>query len=107
MARVTPSLHFLLSQSGVANSFQPLKLGDGATSIVEMLFCTSLVALVGAGDRPSSSTRRLQIVNTKVRFTLPSLFPFSSDLTKETAKHNRDNQRFVNSRSRLASWRSN
>lgn len=40
--------------------------GDGATSIVEMLFCTSLVALVGAGDRPASSTRRLQIVNTKV-----------------------------------------
>jgi hypothetical protein len=31
-----------------------------------MLFCTSLVALVGAGDRPASSTRRLQIVNTKV-----------------------------------------
>lgn len=31
-----------------------------------MLFCTSLVALVGAGERPSSSTRRLQIVNTKV-----------------------------------------
>ena len=41
--------------------------GDGATSIVEMLFCTSLVALVGAGERPNSSTRRLQIVNTKVR----------------------------------------
>ncbi|KAL8293453.1 hypothetical protein RQP46_000154 [Phenoliferia psychrophenolica] len=38
---------------------------DGATSIVEMLFCTSLVALVGAGERPNSSTRRLQIVNTK------------------------------------------
>jgi autophagy-related protein 18 len=31
-----------------------------------MLFSTSLVALVGAGDRPSTSTRRLQIVNTKV-----------------------------------------
>lgn len=41
-------------------------LDDGATSVVEMLFCTSLVALVGAGDKPSSSTRRLQIVNTKV-----------------------------------------
>jgi hypothetical protein len=33
---------------------------------VEMLFCTSLVALVSAGDKPSASPRRLQIVNTKV-----------------------------------------
>lgn len=39
---------------------------EGATSTVEMLFCTSLVALVGAGDKPNSSTRKLQIVNTKV-----------------------------------------
>ncbi|GAA6011894.1 hypothetical protein JCM11491_000094 [Sporobolomyces phaffii] len=51
---------------------------DGATSIVEMLFCTSLVALVGAGDRPSSSTRRLQIVNTKRQSTICELtFPTS------------------------------
>ncbi|KAI5481845.1 WD repeat domain phosphoinositide-interacting protein [Pseudohyphozyma bogoriensis] len=49
---------------------------DGATSIVEMLFCTSLVALVGAGERPSSSTRRLQIVNTKRQSTICELtFP--------------------------------
>ena len=32
-----------------------------------MLFCTSLIALVGAADQPSSSPRKLQIVNTKVR----------------------------------------
>lgn len=32
-----------------------------------MLFCTSLVALVGAPDtQPSNSPRKLQIVNTKV-----------------------------------------
>lgn len=31
-----------------------------------MLFCTSLVALVGAGDRPNASTRKLSIINTKV-----------------------------------------
>jgi hypothetical protein len=31
-----------------------------------MLFCTSLVAVVGAGDQPTSSPRRLQIINTKV-----------------------------------------
>ena len=32
-----------------------------------MLFCTSLIALVGAADEPESSPRKLQIVNTKVR----------------------------------------
>lgn len=32
-----------------------------------MLFCTSLIALVGAADQPQSSPRKLQIVNTKVR----------------------------------------
>jgi autophagy-related protein 18 len=30
-----------------------------------MLFSTSLVALVGGGDQPSSSPRKLQLVNTK------------------------------------------
>ncbi len=40
---------------------------DGAKGIVEMLFCTSLIALVGAADQPQSSPRKLQIVNTKVR----------------------------------------
>lgn len=41
---------------------------QGATGIVEMLFCTSLVALVGAAEnQPSNSPRKLQIVNTKVR----------------------------------------
>lgn len=41
-------------------------LDDGARGIVEMLFSTSLVALVGAADQPESSPRKLQIVNTKV-----------------------------------------
>ena len=39
---------------------------DSAKGIVEMLFCTSLVALVGVADQPQSSPRKLQIVNTKV-----------------------------------------
>ncbi|KAF9574844.1 autophagy protein [Mortierella alpina] len=39
---------------------------DSSIGIVEMLFCTSLVATVGAGDHPASSPRRLQIINTKV-----------------------------------------
>ena len=40
---------------------------DGAIGIAEMLFCTSLVAQVGAGEQPSLSPRRLQLTNTKVR----------------------------------------
>nr|KAJ3420658.1 autophagy protein [Polyrhizophydium stewartii] len=39
---------------------------DGGIGIVEMLFCTSLVALVGAGEQPAFSPRRLQIINTKL-----------------------------------------
>lgn len=36
---------------------------------MEMLFCTSLLALVGAADHPHLSPRKLQIVNTKVSMT--------------------------------------
>lgn len=38
---------------------------DGAAGICEMLFSSSLVALAGAGEPPSFSPRKLQIVNTK------------------------------------------
>ncbi|KAJ2785385.1 autophagy protein [Coemansia interrupta] len=38
---------------------------EGGIGTVEMLFCTSLVALVGSGDQPTLSPRRLQIINTK------------------------------------------
>ncbi|AOA63853.1 Phosphoinositide binding protein [Komagataella phaffii GS115] len=41
------------------------KNDDGGASIMEMLFSTSLVAVVGTGDKPSTSTRKLKIVNTK------------------------------------------
>ncbi|KAK8849687.1 hypothetical protein IAR55_005022 [Kwoniella newhampshirensis] len=55
------------------------KTDQGATGIVEMLFCTSLVALVGAADtQPSNSPRKLQIVNTKRQSTICELiFPTS------------------------------
>ncbi|CAB4377482.1 unnamed protein product [Rhizophagus irregularis] len=46
---------------------------DGGIGIVEMLFCTSLVALVGAGEHPSFSPRRLQITNTKRQTTICEL----------------------------------
>jgi autophagy-related protein 18 len=49
---------------------------DSSIGIVEMLFCTSLVAIVGAGDQPTSSPRRLQIINTKRESTICELtFP--------------------------------
>ncbi|CDS13526.1 hypothetical protein LRAMOSA05702 [Lichtheimia ramosa] len=38
---------------------------SGGTGIVEMLFCTSLVAHVGAGDELNISPRHLHIINTK------------------------------------------
>eukprot|EP01134_Creolimax_fragrantissima_P004413 CFRG4413T1 len=37
----------------------------GGTGVTEMLFCTALVALVGAGEQPNFSPRCLQIANTK------------------------------------------
>ena len=41
-----------------------------------MLFCTSLVAIVGIGDQPNSSPRRLKIINTKRKLTsVSSLSP--------------------------------
>ncbi|KAJ3214695.1 autophagy protein [Dinochytrium kinnereticum] len=46
---------------------------DGGIGIVEMLFCTSLVALVGAGEQPAFSPRRLQITNTKRQSTICEL----------------------------------
>lgn len=38
---------------------------EGGCGIVEMLFSTSLLAVVGIGDNPSMSPRRLKIINTK------------------------------------------
>lgn len=37
----------------------------GGYGIVEMLFSTSLLAVVGVGDQPAMSPRRLRIINTK------------------------------------------
>ncbi len=39
--------------------------GEGGAGIVEMLFHTSLVSLVGAGEQASFSPRRLRLWNTK------------------------------------------
>ncbi|KAI8899461.1 WD40-repeat-containing domain protein [Globomyces pollinis-pini] len=45
----------------------------GGIGIAEMLFSTSLIALVGAGEHPSFSPRRLQIINTKRQSTICEL----------------------------------
>ncbi|KAJ3024618.1 UNVERIFIED_CONTAM: autophagy protein [Siphonaria sp. JEL0065] len=46
---------------------------NNSFKVVEMLFCTSLVALVGAGLKPEQSPRRLQIMNTKRNSTICEL----------------------------------
>ncbi|XP_024379631.1 autophagy-related protein 18b isoform X1 [Physcomitrium patens] len=40
------------------------KRSEGAINVVEMLFSTSLVAVVGAGEQPALSPRRLSVFNT-------------------------------------------
>jgi len=43
-----------------------ITVAHGAIAVCEMLFQTSLVALVGIGDEHTMSPRKLQITNTKV-----------------------------------------
>lgn len=51
---------------------------DGSIGIVEMLFCSSLLAIVGTGEQSSLSPRRLKIINTKRQTTICELtFPTS------------------------------
>lgn len=51
---------------------------DGPIGIVEMLFCSSLLAIVGTGEQASLSPRRLKIINTKRHTTICELtFPTS------------------------------
>ncbi|KAG0293703.1 autophagy protein [Linnemannia gamsii] len=67
-----------LSGSAIPNCHLLVLSADSSIGIVEMLFCTSLVAIVGAGDQPASSPRRLQIINTKRQSTICELtFPTS------------------------------
>lgn len=46
---------------------------NGGIGCVEMLFCTSLIALVGAGETPAFSPRRLRIWNTKTKTVICEL----------------------------------
>ncbi|CDK27671.1 unnamed protein product [Kuraishia capsulata CBS 1993] len=52
------------------------KNDDGGAGIAEMLFATSLVAIVGLGDKPATSPRKLKIINTKRKSVICELvFP--------------------------------
>jgi autophagy-related protein 18 len=66
----TPDGFKIFSCDPFANCYQ----GEGGTGIVEMLFCTSLVAIVGSVDHPSRSPRTLQIINTKTKALICELF---------------------------------
>ncbi|KAG5184715.1 autophagy-related protein 18, partial [Tribonema minus] len=52
---------------------QRFSTGGGGLLHVEMLFCTSLVALVGGGDQPAFSPRRLRLWDTRKRAALCEL----------------------------------
>ncbi|KAL4427953.1 hypothetical protein ABPG75_002042 [Micractinium tetrahymenae] len=55
-----------------------LDLPLGAISIAKMLFCTSLVAFVGAGEQPHLTPRKLTLLNTHSNSVIQSLsFPSS------------------------------
>jgi len=58
------------AQPKFAEVFTQQMVGVG---ICEMLFCSSLVAVVGSGDHPSLSPRKLHIVNTKNNSTICEL----------------------------------
>ena len=68
LAGCSPQVHMFHWHRVVCGSI--LDPGNGARGIVEMLFCTSLIALVGAADQPQSSPRKLQIMNTKVHWMI-------------------------------------
>lgn len=42
-------------------------LVQSGASICEMMFCSSLVATAGSGESSTTSPRRVNIINTKVR----------------------------------------
>ncbi|KAL6050477.1 autophagy protein [Balamuthia mandrillaris] len=64
------------------NFSRPYKYLEGtSTSIAEMLFCTSLVALVGKEDQPGLSSRKVRMFNTTEQNTICDLNFVSSILS--------------------------
>ncbi|KDD72478.1 hypothetical protein H632_c3294p0, partial [Helicosporidium sp. ATCC 50920] len=50
-----------------------LRLDMGAISIAQMLYCTSLLAYVGAGEQPSLTPRRVTLLNTATNLPIQQL----------------------------------
>jgi len=63
-----------------------LSAEGGGIGIAEMLFCTSLVAVVGSGDQPTLSPRKLIIKNTSTQKTICELNFVSSILAVKMNK---------------------
>ena len=80
----TAKVSTLLCHYNASRNSHMLGKADGGIGIVEMLFCTSLVALVGAGEQPAFSPRRLQITNTKVSMFVLRYPPIASPYRKFT-----------------------
>jgi len=59
---------------------------DGGVSVCSMLYCTSLLALVGAGDHPAFSPRKLKVFNTKTQTSICELNFVSSVLAVQMNK---------------------
>lgn len=78
MANATQNVSFIFHSSpfhSIDNASFNLVTASGGTGIVEMLFCTSLVAHVGAGDELNISPRHLHIINTKVSTLFLCIYP--------------------------------
>jgi len=58
----------------------------GGVGIAQMLFCTSLVAVVGSGDQPTLSPRQLKMYNTSKNESICELNFVSSILTVKMNK---------------------
>ncbi|KAK6461955.1 autophagy-related protein 18 [Scheffersomyces coipomensis] len=60
---------------------------EESIGIIEMLYCTSLIAVVALGEEPGSSPRKLRIINTKRQSTICDLiFPTTILQVKLTKK---------------------
>lgn len=60
---------------------------EEAVGIVEMLYCTSLLAIVALGDEPGSLPRKLKIVNTKDNSTICDLIFPAAILAVRLSRH--------------------
>lgn len=56
-----------------APAYPPKNICTRARSVAEMLFCTSLLAFVGAGEQPALTPRKLTLLNTSSQRVIQEL----------------------------------